>query len=225
MREKLNENPAIQAAVIGVLALFVGFMIFRAITGPKAGTEQPDLSTVPGSPTATAPAPAGDATATPPAGAATAAPEVAPPAGATEVPPPAAGAGGNNGSEFVAGPGLPKGVAAAYDQDKVVALLIVRGPAIDDRRLMPMVAGLRSRGDTAVFIVKAFDVAKYSRIASGVNVDRTPALVVIQPKHLTRGPMPTATVSYGYRGRQSVDQAVRDALYNGRDNIPYYPEK
>jgi hypothetical protein len=86
-----------------------------------------------------------------------------------------------------------------------------------------MVESLRSRGDTSVFIVKAFDIAKYSRITQGVNVQRTPALVVVQPKHLTQGPLPTATVGYGFRGGGSIDQAVRDALYSGHDNLPYYP--
>jgi hypothetical protein len=74
-----------------------------------------------------------------------------------------------------------------------------------------------------VFIVKAFDVAKYSRIAQGVNLNRTPALVVVQPKRLTQGPLPEATVFYGYRGKQSVDQQIDDALYDGRRNLPYSP--
>jgi hypothetical protein len=30
-------------------------------------------------------------------------------------------------------------------------------------------------------------------------------------------------VSYGYRNSQSVVQAVHDALYTGRDNLPYSP--
>jgi hypothetical protein len=35
--------------------------------------------------------------------------------------------------------------------------------------------------------------------------------------------MPEAQVSYGFRNSQSVVQAVHDALYKGRDNLPYYP--
>jgi hypothetical protein len=136
-------------------------------------------------------------------------------------PPPSTGAG--NGSDFAAGPGLPKDVANAYDSGKVVALMVVRKAAEGDAKLVPMVEALRSRGDTAVFIVKAFDVARYSRIAQGVNLNRTPALVVVQPKRLTQGPLPEATVFYGYRSKQSVDQQVDDALYDGRRNLPYAP--
>ena len=30
-------------------------------------------------------------------------------------------------------------------------------------------------------------------------------------------------MSYGFRNSQSVVQAVKDALYKGRDNLPYNP--
>jgi hypothetical protein len=56
-----------------------------------------------------------------------------------------------------------------------------------------------------------------------VNVNRVPALVVVRPKKLTHGP-PVASVSYGFRGPDSVRQAVRDALYKGPTNLPYYPK-
>ena len=35
--------------------------------------------------------------------------------------------------------------------------------------------------------------------------------------------MPAATVSYGFRGPASVEQALEDALYKGPKDIPYYP--
>jgi hypothetical protein len=213
MREKLNENPVYQAALIGILALGVGIMLLMRMGGgggptDTASTTTPGVPAVPGAvPTetpATTPAP-GDAA----------------PAQSGE----AAGGGAGAGEEFVSGPGLPKDVAAAYKDGKVVVLLVVRGNASDDRRVLPMVAALRARHDTAVWLVKAFDVAKYSRITSPVNVDRTPALVVVQPKKLTVGPLPTATVSYGFRSKQSVDQAVRDAFYRGPDHLSYSPNE
>jgi hypothetical protein len=46
--------------------------------------------------------------------------------------------------------------------------------------------------------------------------------VVVRPKRLS-GQVPEAQVSYGFRDSQSVLQAVHDALYKGRDDIPYYP--
>ena len=67
-------------------------------------------------------------------------------------------------------------------------------------------------------------IARYSRIASGVDVNRVPALVVISPKKLNDGGLPKATVSYGFRGPGSVVQAVKDAEYKGKTNLPYYPE-
>ena len=218
MREKLNENPLYQAAVIGVLALVVGFMILTRMGG--GGAEPPAAD-----PAAVAPGtdPAAAAAAVPgttPGGTAVSGTDPAAPA-----PAPSAASGGGGGEEFVAGPGLPKEVAKAYDDGKAVVLLIVRGNASDDRRVVPMVAALNRRSDTAVFLVKAFDIAKYSRIATGVDVDRTPALVVVQPKRLTEGPLPAASVSYGFRNRESVDQAVRDALYDGDENLPAYPVK
>ena len=215
MREKLNENPLAQAAVIGVLALIVGFMLIKNMGGGGGGGEA--------LPTTAAPSPTGEAAAPAPAttAPATGAPATAPEAGSE----PAPATGGNGGAEFTAGKGLPKDVAQAFDDNKVVVLLIVRGSATDDRKVEPMVAALRERKDTAVWIVKAFDVAKYSRIATGVDVQRTPALVVVQPKRLTHGPLPKATVTYGFRGKQNIDQQVEDALYSGPENLSYSPNE
>jgi hypothetical protein len=45
---------------------------------------------------------------------------------------------------------------------------------------------------------------------------------VVRPRDLSGG-VPQASVSYGFRGPDSVEQAVRDALYDGKSNLPYYP--
>ena len=37
------------------------------------------------------------------------------------------------------------------------------------------------------------------------------------------GSTPQAQVRYGFRDTQGVVQAVRDVLYHGSDNLPYYP--
>jgi len=214
MREKLNENPIYQALLIGVLAIVVGFMLLTRMSGGGGGGAEP------GDPGMPAPGP--DVTGAPavPGTAPAAAPATTPTPGGTPTP---AASGHGGGEEFVAGPGLPKDVANAFEDGKVVVLLIVRGNASDDKRVVPMVSALRSRDDTAAFVVKAFDVAKYSRIANGVEVDRTPALVVVQPKRLTDGPLPAASVSYGFRSKESVDQEVRDALYDGPADLGYSP--
>ena len=137
---------------------------------------------------------------------------------------PAPGAGGvPSTAEFVASKGLPAPVVEAHNADRVVALLVIRGDASDDQRVVRALGELRARGDTEVFVVKARDIAEYSRIAQGVQVDRTPALVVIEPKRLVEGGLPAATISYGYRSLNSVEQAIDDALYKGKENLPYYP--
>jgi hypothetical protein len=206
MRERLNENPAVQAVLIGILAVGVIFLLFTRVMNRNSAAEDTTPATTPVE--ATAPAAAGTVD---PATGATAAPPATPPVEAAP-------------GKFAAGPGLPKGVVDAYDDGKVVTLLVVRERGIDDDKIRGMVEALRARGDTEVFVTVAAGIAKYSRITQGVDVDRVPALVVLRPKRLTDGPSPTASVSYGYRGPESVDQTVRDALYKGRDDIPFYPE-
>ncbi len=231
MRKALNENPLVQAVLIGVLAIIVGFLLLTRVINQNSAAEPAPADPAP---TAAEPAPApeaadesaagaeGTASTTPStdASGAAAAPETTDPASEPVDPAIAAAAEG----EFVAGPGLPADLVKAYADGKVVTLLIVRENGVDDRTVRGTVEALRSRPDTAVFVTPAAGIADYSRITQGVNVERTPALVVIRPRRLTKGPTPVATVSYGFRGRQSVDQAVEDALYAGRENIPYYPE-
>jgi hypothetical protein len=209
MREKLNSNPLVQAALIGVLALGVGLMLLMRMGG-GAEPAPTDTATTPAATTATDPtaAPAVD----PATGTAAPATSASP-----SVPADAASA------DFKPGPGLPKDVVDAYDQGKAVVLLIVSKGGIDDSDIKVMVETLRSRPDAAVFVTDVTDVARYSRITQGVDVNRTPALIVVRPKSLSDGQMPTAVVSYGFRGETSVKQALDDALYKGPANLPYYP--
>jgi hypothetical protein len=216
MRAKLNENPVVQAAFIGLLLIVVGFMMYtRVINRPEPA---PATCVPPAADTAAAEAAATGAPLEAPPGAADPATGVAAPASAPGTPAIAGGSG------FKAGPGLPQKVVDAYDADKVVVLLIVRGPGIDDQIVERASRSLRSRDDVAFFVVKAAAISRYSRITRGVDVDRTPALVVLQPKRLAEGGLPTATVAYGARGAASVNQQVRDALYSGRENLPSHPE-
>jgi hypothetical protein len=214
MRQRLNENPLVQVAVICALAVVVAFLFLSRMGGDSGSSDStsaaPTTSTV-----ATTAAPTSDATAPAPASAAT--PPTGAPAGSSDSAPT------SPATEFTAGPGLPEPVAQAYAQGKAVVLLIIRERGIDDKKLKAIVETLRSRHDAALFVTNAAGIARYSRIAEGVNVDRTPALVVVRPKSVTNGPMPTATLSYGFRGKQSVDQAVEDALYKGRQDLPFYP--
>jgi hypothetical protein len=123
---------------------------------------------------------------------------------------------------LIPGPGLPRPVVTAWKSGDAIALLIVRGGGTDDRLVRGSVESLSGDSSVAVFVARAKDVARYSRITQGVGVDRAPALVVVRPRSES-GSVPQAQVSYGFRDSQSVVQAVHDAVYSGPDDLPYSP--
>ena len=193
MRKALNDNPIVQVVMLGALGIVVAFLFMTRVMGQ----EESGGSATSGDATATVP-PAPEATV--PAEA-PAAPEMGAVPGTAPAPAPAAG-------EFRAGPGLPESV---------------NSKAPEDRHLEAEVNALRGRSDTSVFVAEAKDVSRYSRIAEGVNLDRVPALVVVEPKRQVEGALPLATISYGFRGPESVEQAVRDVLYDGKQ-LSYAPD-
>jgi hypothetical protein len=210
VRKAINDNPIVQVGLLGVLALVVGFVLITRMSG-KSSEPSTDTSTTPASVapgTATTPATPTDTTATTPS---TTTPS-------TDAVAEAAAAG-----KFVAGPGLPAPVVQAYAANKVVVLLVVRRKGIDDEAVKASVEQQGSAADVALFVTNAGHISRYSRIVTGVNVDRVPALIVLRPRKLTKG-APVATVSYGFRGPDSVAQAINDALYKGPTNQPYYPK-
>ncbi|MEK6273234.1 MAG: hypothetical protein AABM42_11415 [Actinomycetota bacterium] len=227
MRKALNENPVAQIAVLGVLAVIVGFLLLTRVAGKSGGDASSATSpTASGAPATSAPAdgsstvPSTTADTTPPATSSDEAPS-APSDGATV--PPTGSVSDASVGKFVAGPGLPASVVKAYADDKTVVLLVLKHRGIDDDQLRRNVERLHGRSDLALFVTNAGRIARYSRITQGVSVDRVPALIVLRPRHLTHG-TPTASVSYGVRGPESVDQAIRNALYKGPSNLPYYPK-
>ncbi len=118
-------------------------------------------------------------------------------------------------------PALPGAVTRAYKSGKTVVLLVVHDGGIDDRLVANNVPRIDAVGDVATFVVPAKRVARYAAITLGLQVDRTPALIVMRPKRLSGG-TPQATVSYGFQSPQAVVQAVRDASYDG-PNVTYHP--
>lgn len=215
MRQKLNDNPVYQAAFIGILALLVGLMLLMRMGG---GAEAPPADpAVP--PTGTATTVVGG---TDPATGAPVDPTAVPPADPAATAPPTAPVAGVE-SDFKAGPGLPADIVNAYDSGQAVALLIVNRRGVDDRDLEQTVQSVGTRADVAVFTTDVKNVADYSRITEGADLNRTPALIVLQPKRLAEGPMPSVSVAYGFRGPGSVEQAFDDALYDGPNDLPYYP--
>ncbi len=224
MRKALNDNPVVQIAVLGVLAVVVGFFLMTRVMGKSSDSATTSDSAAATS-SATAPTEGSVAASPPEASASSGTVTTAPPA-TTPAPGEAAGsqaAASDVPSKMVAGPGLPAPVADAYADGKTIVLFVFRNHGIDDAAVRSSVEKLRGRSDLAVFVTHAGQIAHYARIAEGVDVNRVPALIVVRPRRLAHG-APTATVSYGFRGPDSVQQAVRDALYHGPRNLPYYPK-
>lgn len=203
MREALNSNPLVQAAVVGVLAIGAIFFFISSSGGGGGGEGS-------GSAESTA-----AATATTATGTAT--------AEAT-----GESAGGSLSSALsgatppaTAAPPLPKPVLNAWKDNKTLVLLFVRDGGIDDKVTKRATQGLAGFSDVALFVVPAHQIYRYAAISEGVGVERTPALVVVTPRHLDKS-VPTASVSYGFQSPESVAQAVIDAGYKG-PTVEYHP--
>jgi hypothetical protein len=195
MREKLNENPLAQVAVIGVLLVVTGIFLMSSMGGGSGGeeSESSEASSV-----SVSEASAGEA-----------------PAGLS-----AALAMVSQASAGNARP-LPHPVIAAWDDDKTVVLLFVHDGGIDDKLVKEATARLASLPEAATFTVPASKISRYAAVTEGVGVNRVPALVVVRPKSLHQT-IPTASVSYGFQSGQSIAQAVIDAGYKG-PTLDYHP--
>jgi hypothetical protein len=216
MRDAINNNPKVQLGVIAALVLLTAVVVLPSMMGHKgSGSSGTTTNTV--SAQATTPNGSVDVTAqtTQPVPGATSA---AVP-GATGVVPPAATV---NPEALVPGPGLPAPLIDAWKQGKAVVLLVVRNHGIDDRMVSRSVRSLSSDSRLSVFVVHANRVARYSRITQGVGVSQVPALVIVRPRKVS-GSVPEAQVAYGFRDSQTVVQYVHDALYSGKDDLPYSP--
>lgn len=211
MRQAINNNPVVQAAVLGGLALIVA-LFFLMNTKKGSSDSASTASSAAAAPAASAPPATGAVTpSTGAAPAGSAAVPSAPPATQTVSP-----------DALVPGPGLPKPLISAWKGGDTVVLLVVRQGGIDDRLVHNSVRLLTSDAGVSVFVTRANQVARYSRVTQGVALSQAPALVVLRPKRLS-GPSPEAQVAYGFRDAQGVVQAVHDAVYNGKDNLPYSP--
>ena len=200
MREAINENRTLQLVLLAVLALAGGLFLLKG----KGSSGESSAAT----PTASAPVttgtPAPSTTSAPVAGA-------APTASGSGVP-----------ANLIPGPGLPKGLLAAYHDGDAIVLLVRRAGGIDDAMVHGSVEGLRALPGVKVYVTKAKHIARYAWLTQGVNVTDLPALVVLRPRG-GKNAAATASVSYGFRDSASVLQAVEDELYKGPTNVPYHP--
>jgi hypothetical protein len=222
MRKALNDNPIVQIGALAALALLVGFLLITRMSHKSPDSSSATSTSSSSAASVASPsASSSDAAATTPS---TATPDATSSALSTPAPTgSAAPAAAAPAGDFVAGPGLPAAVVDAYKADRVVVLLVVRRNGIDDEAVKRSVESMAGSANVALFVTNAGHIARYSRIAAGVNVDRVPALIVLRPRKLAHG-TPTALVSYGFRGPDSVAQAIRDATYKGPTNQPYYPK-
>jgi hypothetical protein len=202
MREKLNENPLLQVAVIGVLLLLAGVFVLSSMGG-GGGAEETETST-------------SSATVTGPSGSATVTTTVTAPS--AEVP---AAGGAVSAVPEVPAPPPPSPVATALEADQIVVLLIVKPGGIDDAVTAAGALPLELQRNVALFVVPVKKIARYAAITQGVDVNRVPALVVVGPEELQRG-VASATVSYGFLSPESIAQAVIDAGYEG-PTLTYHP--
>jgi len=194
MREKLNDNPMAQIALVGVLLVVAAVFLLGKAGGGEAEEEE-----------------GGSAA----ADAAVAAVAAELEAGQQPLRLPAPGTGPG------AVPAPPRAVVDAVDSGETVAILFVRDGGIDDRLVKEAVGKLETFGYVATFVVPIHQIYRYVSISQGVDLSRVPALVVIRPKNLSQQYNP-ASVHYGFQSAQAVVQAVVDARYHG-GTLPYHP--
>jgi hypothetical protein len=212
MREAINNNPMAQLAVVGVLLLVAAVMLAPQILGHKSSGSSNTSTT-----SAQLSSPAGTVDLT--VKSTPAAPSSSAAAGSTAVTPAPQSV---SPDALIPGPGLPRPVIAAWHHGDTVVLLLVRRSGIDDRLVQDSVRSLSGDSGIAVFVARANKIARYSRITQGVGVSQVPALVIVRPRKVS-GSVPQAQVSYGFRDSKGVVQAVHDAAYSGKDDLPYSP--
>jgi hypothetical protein len=194
MREKLNDNPMAQIALVGILLVVVAVFLLGKAGGGEAEEEE-----------------GGSAA----ADAAVAAVAAELEAGQQPLRLPAPGTGPG------AIPPPPRAVVDAVASGDTVAILFVRDGGIDDQLVKEAVGKLETFGYVATFVVPTHQLYRYVSISQGVDLNRVPALVVIRPKNLSHQYDP-ASVHYGFQSAQAVVQAVVDARYHG-GTLPYHP--
>ena len=210
MRKALNENPIVQVVMLGVLGIVVAFLFMTRVMGQdESGGSAAPAATPRRPPRRSVRADGRRAGCARRAGAgrdrAGTAPTVA-------------------SAGFEAGAGLPASVV-----ERLRARRRRRAARRQPRRA-PRTAASRPRSATCAAAAtppssssRRRTSPSYSRIAEGVNLDRVPGAGRdrAQERHV-EGELPAATISYGFRGPESVEQAIHDALYKGEE-LPYHP--
>ena len=210
MREKLNDNPMAQVALVGILVVAAAVFLLKPMGG---GEEEESAGATEAIVTNAATGETATATGATPGEAVEGAVE-----GAIE----GAVAGASAAAASIPPPPMPAPVARAYDANKTVVLLVVHDGGIDDRLVEGTARGLAGVKGIAFFEVPAKQIARYAAITLGAEVQQVPALVVMRPRKLSGG-TPQASVDTGFQTPQSIVQAVVDARYKGPEET-YHPD-
>jgi hypothetical protein len=208
MREKLNENPRAQVALVGLLIVAVGFLLVtRMGGGDESSAPTTEVAATVNGVTGTGSTP-GEAV-----------------EGAVENLEARAETATTSAAVLPASmpvDPLPHRISVAYKSGKTVVLLFVRDGGIDDRIVDRATKALDSLSGVYLHVVPAQQIAQYASVTVGIGLSRVPALVVLRPRRVSKGRM-EASVDYGYQTPKTVVQAVRDARYQGPEST-YHPE-
>ena len=132
---------------------------------------------------------------------------VTPPADAAQ---PVQGTPAKLNKKEVAEGGLPLRVLHALGDRKVVVILFWQPRAAEDKAVRKALAGIdRHHNKVLAHATHIKRVASYQQITRGAEVEQSPTVVVIDRNR-------QVTPLVGYVDRQTIDQAVTDALRNSR---------
>jgi hypothetical protein len=187
MRQKLNENPVAQIAVIGVLVIVVGYFLLTSLGGSEESEG--------GEATTSAEAPALEE------------------GGVESSAPAAATASIAAPSERK----LPAAVEAAYANGETIVLLIYRPGGIDDKLTGEAAQVVEAIPGAVLFEAKTNEIARYVAITGPLGVNQAPALIVVRGKQMNGGGVAPATVTYGFQTAEDIRQAIVDSKYKGPD--------
>ena len=123
---------------------------------------------------------------------------------------PGAPAQANRSQTGPASVGLPTPVKSALDAHKVVVILFWQPKAAEDKAVRKALTGIdRHHNKVLAHATHIKRVASYQQITRGAEVEQSPTVVVIDRNRQVESLV-------GYVDRQTIDQAVTDALRNSR---------
>jgi hypothetical protein len=213
-------SPPIRVLLVGAVLFMAAWMLFlrpKAETAPAPATPAPAPNTQTGEPAVSAPGKVAEAAkqavdatnkktqeSTGGTGAAAAPPTTATGTGTASAAPSKAPAAAGD----VEAGELPVSVLKAIADHKVMVLLFWNRESADDRAVRRELRGVDEwDGEVVVKAAPIKQVSRFGRITRGADVNQSPTVVVVDRKL-------KAEALVGYVDRQTIDQAVVDAMRN-----------